>query len=510
MVRVLSGKHSGRRVLSAVALATAVLYPAAPAQAAPPKVAPCAAGGVTASDSAIADQVRPSMNGKRLGAAVNGTRIACARAVVEAVRARGLGSRAAVIALTTAIAESTLNNHTVALDHDSLGLFQQRPSQGWGRVDQLIDPVYATNAFLSAMLRKYPGDRWMAGDIGAISQRVQVSAFPLAYTPEVHDAHLIVSRLWGSPVQEPSAAPASPSTPSSSASSAAPVAPTGPFQKALIVRGAELGPLGDRHELALTDWNGDGKPDLTVVKGSGTVTGKTEVRIMDGASGFANLLLDSATAFGPTDATYAYAFTDWNGDKKPDLMVIRRSSADGDGLTQVSVLDGASSFRRYLLPTGTVPAVTGDKHQFGVADWNGDGRPDLVIIQTAGTAGKKMEVQVLDGAANLQRHLTPTIVTSEPESPDRQVVVTEWTGDKKPDLVVVQRSTTTAGATQLTVLDGASGLQTVRSTFDTAPGASAHLDILVTNWNDDKKPDVMMVQKTGTASGRAELVILGG
>lgn len=505
MVRVLGGPQAGSWVVSAVAVAAAALYPASPAAAAPvlglaapAKVAPCGPGGVSAADEAVADQVRSSMNGKRLGRAVNGRGIACARAIVATVQARGLGFRAAVIALTTAIAESTLNNHTVALDHDSLGLFQQRPSQGWGRVDQLIDPVYSTNAFLSSMLRKFPGNRWMTGDIGAICQRVQVSAFPLAYTPEAHDAEVIAARLWGSPAR----------TPDTSTATAAD--PAGPYQKALIVRGAELGPLGGRHELALTDWNGDGRPDLTVVKGTGTVTGKTEVRVLDGASEFANLLLDSATALGPTDETYSYAFTDVNGDKKPDLVVARRSSDATGGLTEVSVLDGASAFRRFLVPAGTVPAVTGAQHRFGVADWNADGKPDLVITQTEGTASRKMEVQVLDGAANFQRHQTPTIITSEPADTGRDVIVTEFNGDRKADLAIVEKATSAAGKTQITVLDGASGLQTVRQSADTAPGASAHLDILVTAWNEDKKPDVMMVQKTGTASGRAELVILGG
>jgi hypothetical protein len=61
----------------------------------------------------------------------------------------------------------------------------------------LIDPVYATNAFINAMLRKYPDNTWMSGDIAAICQRVQVSAFPDAYRSEVHDAQLLADALWG-------------------------------------------------------------------------------------------------------------------------------------------------------------------------------------------------------------------------------------------------------------------------------------------------------------------------
>jgi hypothetical protein len=159
--------------------------------------AQCEPGGATGSDAAIADSVRARMNGRRLGAAVNAYNVSCARAITDTVKSRGLAQRAAVIAVTTAITESELHNYTEAADHDSLGLFQQRPSRGWGTPAQVTDPVYATNAFLNAMLRKFPNNSWMTGDIGSICQAVQVSAVPDAYGYEVHDADLLVSALWG-------------------------------------------------------------------------------------------------------------------------------------------------------------------------------------------------------------------------------------------------------------------------------------------------------------------------
>src|SRR5699024_10612592 len=63
---------------------------------------------------------------------------------------RDLPPRAASIALATAYQESQLRN----LDHgdrDSLGLFQQRPSQGWGSAGEIMDPVFSTNAFYDAL-----------------------------------------------------------------------------------------------------------------------------------------------------------------------------------------------------------------------------------------------------------------------------------------------------------------------------------------------------------------------
>src|SRR6185503_19041389 len=158
--------------------------------------ADCVAGGATAADTALANQLRPQMNGPRLGRAIDGYNVSCARIIVDTTRGRGLPSRGAVIAVTTAITESSLHNYTQAADHDSLGLFQQRPSQGWGTPAQITSPTYATNAFLNAMLQRFPNNSWMTGDIGAICQRVQVSAFPEAYSHEVHDAQLLVDALW--------------------------------------------------------------------------------------------------------------------------------------------------------------------------------------------------------------------------------------------------------------------------------------------------------------------------
>ncbi|ONF72307.1 FG-GAP repeat domain-containing protein [Amycolatopsis keratiniphila] len=156
--------------------------------------APCAPAGVTPADEALSAKVRPQIS---WFSAYNAS---CARAIVRQTKARGLNLRAANIAITTAITETHLNNYDQAVDHDSLGLFQQRPSQGWGTPAELIDPVYATNAFLNAMLRNYPDNSWQSGDIANICQRVQRSAFPDGsnYRANVAQAAVIADAVWGS------------------------------------------------------------------------------------------------------------------------------------------------------------------------------------------------------------------------------------------------------------------------------------------------------------------------
>jgi len=102
---------------------------------------------------------------------------------------RGMPARAATIAIATAMQESSLRN----LDHgdrDSLGLFQQRPSQGWGSAEEVMDPVFSTGAFLEALSRV---DGYEQMEITVAAQTVQRSAFPEAYAQ-----HEPLARAWAS------------------------------------------------------------------------------------------------------------------------------------------------------------------------------------------------------------------------------------------------------------------------------------------------------------------------
>lgn len=102
-----------------------------------------------------------------------------AKEIVDVVNDRHLPSYAAVVSLATALQESALRNLTVAVDYDSLGLFQQRPSCGWGAPDQLTDPKYATGAFLDALLKDVPD--WLHSQLWQAAQATQQSAFPERY-----------------------------------------------------------------------------------------------------------------------------------------------------------------------------------------------------------------------------------------------------------------------------------------------------------------------------------------
>ncbi len=106
---------------------------------------------------------------------------------------RGLPPRAVTVALATAYQESKLSNPRYG-DRDSQGLFQQRPSQGWGTEAQVTDPSYATRAFYSAL---EDVDGYQQLPVHVAAQRVQRSADGSAYAQHTDSARALTAALTG-------------------------------------------------------------------------------------------------------------------------------------------------------------------------------------------------------------------------------------------------------------------------------------------------------------------------
>ncbi|MFF8583070.1 C40 family peptidase [Streptomyces albidoflavus] len=100
-----------------------------------------------------------------------------AQAVIATGAQMGISAHGQVVALATALQESNLRNLPYG-DRDSLGVFQQRPSMGWGTPAQILDPVYASQKFYEG-LQKIDG--WEEMPVTEAAQAVQRSAYPDAY-----------------------------------------------------------------------------------------------------------------------------------------------------------------------------------------------------------------------------------------------------------------------------------------------------------------------------------------
>ncbi|WP_371659496.1 C40 family peptidase [Streptomyces sp. NBC_00280] len=146
--------------------------------------ASCSTGGAQAVDtSAVAAQVKAILDGGGKGTvSVPGLddpaeQVPNAKTIQATGVAMNIPARGQIVALATALQESGLRNLTYG-DRDSLGLFQQRPSQGWGTANEILDPVHASTKFYEA-LEEVSG--WQSLSVTQAAQTVQKSGFPEAY-----------------------------------------------------------------------------------------------------------------------------------------------------------------------------------------------------------------------------------------------------------------------------------------------------------------------------------------
>jgi hypothetical protein len=197
---VTGGPHSG--AVAAIDLATGKKTETDPDTGR--KTTTVESGLTTASDKVHTRADRPGrdkliprgVEGAQSRVPLDDAQLANARAIVKAAKETGVGERGAVIGVATSLQESKLYNlghlgdHN---DHDSEGLFQQRPSSGWGTPEQVTNPDYASKAFFGA-LKNVGG--WQDLPLTAAAQTVQVSAFPYAYAQWEEQAADIVQQLW--------------------------------------------------------------------------------------------------------------------------------------------------------------------------------------------------------------------------------------------------------------------------------------------------------------------------
>jgi hypothetical protein len=126
---------------------------------------------------------------------LNPSQASIASTMVGVVVTKRLPERAAVLVLAAGLQESKLANIAAGEgDRDSVGVLQQRPSQGWGTAAQLHDIHFATRAFLTALLKI---DNWQTMDLADTIQAVQISADRSAYSRHEGEAQALSDALTG-------------------------------------------------------------------------------------------------------------------------------------------------------------------------------------------------------------------------------------------------------------------------------------------------------------------------
>ncbi|MEU1821320.1 NlpC/P60 family protein [Streptomyces abikoensis] len=174
----------GVAVLSPLLLAGTAAVAAAGGGAANAAHGDCGGEAGSVDVEAVTKQVKDILSGKKgdgkvtvEGLELPAEQIPNAKTIVATGVAMHIPERGQIVALATAMQESRLRNLNYG-DLDSLGLFQQRPSAGWGTPSQVRDPVYASTKFYKALLEVRG---WESMTVTQAAQAVQRSAFPDAY-----------------------------------------------------------------------------------------------------------------------------------------------------------------------------------------------------------------------------------------------------------------------------------------------------------------------------------------
>ncbi|MET8041416.1 FG-GAP-like repeat-containing protein [Micromonospora sp. NPDC005215] len=356
-----------------------------PAPASAASTAACDPAGPTGSDGQTATALNGRLTGK-LAHSITAYQVSCARVIVTRVKNRGMARRAATIAITTTIVESDIRNLTYG-DRDSVGLYQQRPSTGWGTVEQIMNPVYATDSFLNKMLRVRPGT-WMTDPIGEVCQAVQISGTPDAYQPQARDGDIISGVLWNQQARSPGGSVGDVSGdghsdllgfkpdgtlwyyPNNMDSNAGGV----PF-----VAGKQIGKGWQDFDRAVSaDVSGDGHADVVATKPDGTMWWYPNN--MDSNAGGVPFVDGKLVGPGWRDFN-RFVAADVSGDGHADILATK---PDGTMWYYPNNMDSNA---------GGVPFVKGDQIGRGwqdfdrmvAADVSGDGHADIVATKPDGT-----------------------------------------------------------------------------------------------------------------------------
>jgi hypothetical protein len=208
---------------------------------------------------------------------------------------------------------------------------------------------------------------------------------------------------------------------------------------------------------------GDDQADLWGIEAYGTATGYVEVHIVSASSQYQTHVEDIATPIPTLNANQGtFALGDFNGDGKLDLYLIKMN-ATGSGWTEVHVLNGSNRFQTFLLQEPTAFYSTNPFNTIAtVADYNGDGKPDLYLVPMRDTGTTGVEVHIFNGST---RYHTPMLERGVPwpatDTDHMSSVVADYDGDGIPDVYLVPYYQTNSGYVEVDVLGGASQYQSL-------------------------------------------------
>lgn len=226
------------------------------------------------------------------------------------------------------------------------------------------------------------------------------------------------------------------------------------FSRFCLHAATGLHTTGPEWFFTIADLDRDYQSDLVAINRQGA-SGKTEVHVLSGISGFKDFSLHAATGLHPTGSEWDFAVVDWNGDGHLDLVAINRNG--GSDKTEVHVLSGASGFQDFIAHISTGLHTTNADWSFFVVDWTRTGHRDLAAVNRNGGSGKT-EIHVLSGASGLQDFIVHSATGLDTTNADWSFGFVDWDGDGSLDLAAINRNGA-SGTTEVHILSAASGFQ---------------------------------------------------
>ncbi len=179
------------------------------------------------------------------------------------------------------------------------------------------------------------------------------------------------------------------------------------YRKFKLQVGTALHETGRNFDFCYADYNRDGVKDLIAIKKYGTGTKSTEVHVLDGASKFKKFILQTGTPLHETKSNFDFLTGDYNNDGYVDIYVIKKNQT-GTKSTEVHVLSGKHKYQKYILQTGTGLHETEENFKFCIGRYDKDGRDDLFAIKKFHTGTKSTEVHVLAGSSTFRDFILHT------------------------------------------------------------------------------------------------------
>ena len=219
----------------------------------------------------------------------------------------------------------------------------------------------------------------------------------------------------------------------------------------------------------------------------------------------------AAASAGEVRRGDALELADWDADGRTDLVVVYQTATPST-FVEVAIYSNASGLQSEVLHVTTPIAVKDDSWVFRVGDWTGDGIVDLVGIAKNRTASGQVEVNILSGESDFQQFVLQAVVPWNPLGTHWDVDVADWNGDGVVDLAGVIRKPPAGANVEINILSGASNFQThvLQQVVEPIGAVGTNWSFRLIDFDNDGVPDLAGIKKNGTGSCKVEVNVLSG